>query len=115
LLVILVVAIVNTEKCIFYAAVEGILSYGWEIWMVDYKLKNNLLSTEMDFWRSAPGTSRLLKVRNEVIGEKMGVTQTILERMENNVLKWYGHVVGMEDKRWPKQTVTFSPRGIQKP
>lgn len=75
--------------------------------MVDYKLRNNLLSTEIDFWRRAPRTSRLLKVRNEVIREKMGVTQTVLERMENNALKCYGHVVCMEDKRWPQQIMTF--------
>jgi hypothetical protein len=78
---------VNVEKCIFYAVVEGILSYGWEIWTVEYKLKHKLLSTEMDFWQRAPRTCRLLQVRNEVIREKIGVTQTILERMENNALK----------------------------
>ena len=31
-----------------------------------------LLSTDMDFWRSAARTSRLLKVRNEVIRDKWG-------------------------------------------
>jgi hypothetical protein len=31
----------------------------------------------------AARTSRILNVRNEVIREEMGVTQTILERMEN--------------------------------
>jgi hypothetical protein len=37
---------------------------------VDYRLKKNLLSTEVYFWRSAARTSRILKVRNEVIREK---------------------------------------------
>jgi hypothetical protein len=60
-------------------------------------------------------SSRLLKVRNEVIREKIGVTQTVLERMENNALKWYRHVVCMEDKRSPKQIMTYSPRRIRKP
>ena len=23
--------------------------------------------------------------------------------MENSMLKWYGHLVRMEDKRWPKR------------
>jgi hypothetical protein len=46
---------------------------------------NGLLSTETNFWRKAARTSRILKVRNEVIRDKMGVTQTILERMENNM------------------------------
>jgi hypothetical protein len=40
----------------------------------------------------------------------MGVTQTILERMENNMLKWYGYVLHMEDNRWPKR-MTRLPEG----
>jgi hypothetical protein len=42
---------------------------------------------DMDFWRRAERPSRILKVRNEVIREIIGVTQTILEIMENNILK----------------------------
>jgi hypothetical protein len=69
-----------------------------------------MLSTEMDFWRRVARTSRLLKLKNEAIRKKMGVTQIILERMENNMLKWYGHVVCMEVNRWSKR-MTWSPEG----
>jgi hypothetical protein len=72
-------------------------------------IKEKLSSTEMDFWRRAARTSTIVKVRNEVIREKMRVTQIILERMENNMLKWYGHVLRMEDNRWPKRIMTWSP------
>jgi len=41
----------------------------------------------------------------------MEVTQTILERMKNNMLKRYGHVVRMEDNRWPKRITTWRPEG----
>ena len=34
--------------------------------------------------------------------KKVGVMQTILETMENNKLKWYGHVLHMGDTRWCK-------------
>jgi prenyltransferase beta subunit len=34
--------------------------------------------------------------------KKVEVMQTILEIMENNMLKWYGHVLHMEDTRWHK-------------
>jgi len=34
-----------------------------------------------------------------------------LERMQNNVLKWYGHVVRMDDNRWPKRLMTWLPEG----
>jgi hypothetical protein len=33
---------------------------------VDYRLKKKLLSIEMDFWRSVAGTSKTVKVRNEL-------------------------------------------------
>jgi hypothetical protein len=41
----------------------------------------------------------------------MGVTQTVLERMEKNMLKWHGHVLPMEDNRWPKPIITWSSEG----
>jgi hypothetical protein len=56
---------------------ESILIYGCDVWAVDYGLKKKLLSIEMDFWRRDARTSRILKVRNEVIRERMGVTRTI--------------------------------------
>jgi hypothetical protein len=41
----------------------------------------------------------------------MGVTQTILKKMENTMLKWYGHVLCTEDNRWPKRIMTWLPEG----
>jgi len=67
------------------------------------QVKENLFSTEMDFWRRAARKNpRLSEMRKEVIREKMGVTQTISERLENNMLKWCGYVAHMEDNRGPK-------------
>ena len=40
---------------------------------------------------------------------KMRVTQTILERLEN-MLKWYGHVVCMEDNRWAKNDLIIGTK-----
>jgi hypothetical protein len=64
-------------------------------------IKEKILSTDMDYWRRAARTSRLLQGRNKVIRETVGVRQTITERMEN-MLKLYGHVVCTEDNKWPK-------------
>ena len=49
-----------------------------------------------------------IKRDDEVIAEKMGLTQTMLERMEN-MLKWYAHVVSMADNRWHKRILTWPP------
>lgn len=45
----------------------------------------------------------------------MGVTQTILKRMENSMLKWYRHVACMEDHRWPKDIMTRSSEERRRP
>jgi len=79
---------------------ESNLSYGWKTWTVDYKLKKKLLITKADFWRRDARTSGLLKVRNEV--SKKSVGNKVLKGLENSTLKWYGHVVCMEDNRWTK-------------
>jgi hypothetical protein len=50
--------------------IESILSYGCDIWTVNYRLKKKLLSTEMDFWRISARRPRILKVSKEVIREK---------------------------------------------
>jgi len=34
--------------------------------------------------------------------KKVGVMQTILEIMENNMFKWYGHELHMGDTTWRK-------------
>jgi hypothetical protein len=53
--------------------IESILSYGWDILTMDYKLRKKLLSTNMDFWIRAARTSTLLQVRNEVPHRKYEV------------------------------------------
>jgi hypothetical protein len=78
---------VNTKKRIFFAVIESILSYSWEIWTLDYRLKKKLLGTEVEFWRKAAGTSRLLRARNGVIRDNVLITLTVLKRLENSVLK----------------------------
>jgi hypothetical protein len=40
----------------------------------------------------------------------MGVTQTILETLDNNMLKWYGYILRMEDKRWPENNELVTGR-----
>jgi len=63
---------------------------------VDYRLKKKLLRIVMEFWRRAARSYKILKLKkkNEIIRDKMGVTQTILHRLENNTIQWYGHGTG---------------------
>jgi hypothetical protein len=53
----------------------GILTYCYEIWTVEYRLKEKLLSIEMEFWRKAEKSSKILKVRNEIIKRRHRITK----------------------------------------
>jgi len=53
----------------------GILTYCYEIWTVEYRLKKKLLSIGMKFWRKAKRSSNVLKVRNEVIKRRHRITR----------------------------------------
>lgn len=63
------------------------------------QVKESTVKYRTDFWRRAARTSKLLKVRNEVIRERMRVRQKNFGRLDNITLKYYGQVVRMEDKR----------------
>jgi hypothetical protein len=44
---------------------ESSLIYGCEIRTADYRINKKLLITEIDFWRGAARTFKMLKVRNK--------------------------------------------------
>jgi hypothetical protein len=60
--------------------------------MKTIKIHKKSLLLVAEFWRRAAKNSKTLKVGNEVIREKAEVTQTVVERTENNTWKRYGHV-----------------------
>jgi hypothetical protein len=43
--------------------IDSIISYGWDIWTLDYISKEKLLVTDVDFLRKASKASRPLKVK----------------------------------------------------
>ena len=51
-----------------------------------------------------------LKVRNEIIIEKIRLRQIVVERLENNMLMWYVSILRMDDNRWPKRIMTVTGR-----
>ena len=65
----------------------------------------------MDFLRRAARTFKILKVINEIIRKKIGVTQTSLEKMENIKLKRFTPKIRMGNNGWSKQILSWSPEG----
>ena len=84
--------------------------YGYESWALTTKIRSQLQAAEMKVLRLIRGVTRLDKMRNTTIREQLGI-ESILYLIEVGQLRWYGHVKRMEDGRFPKQFLEWTPDG----
>jgi hypothetical protein len=59
----------------------------------------------MDALRRSSRISRKERIRNVTIRKQIGLEETIIKEIEQNQLKWYGHVHRMAEGRLPKITL----------
>src|SRR5678815_6092076 len=57
----------------------------------------------MDNLRGVLGVRRINKMRNELIREWCGVKKGVNERINESMLRWFGHVERMNDSRLVKR------------
>ena len=75
--------------------------YGLETWSLSEHEKRKIEVFEMMCLRNICGIRRVDKVRNAVI--RYGCELSLLERIERNVLKWFGHVERRGEERLVKR------------
>jgi hypothetical protein len=98
----------------YQALVQSILLYGAETWTLNTQQANELLATEMDFWRRSARKSRKEKVRNGTIRAIMKMGKNILEVIEGKRLRWFGHIKRMPGNRLPLKTLEWEPEGTRR-
>ena len=77
----------------FYrTAIRPAMLYGTECWATKHEHEQKMKVAEMRMLRWICGHSRMDKIRNEVIRERVGVAP-IEEKMMENRLRWYGHIM----------------------
>ncbi|XP_030760716.1 uncharacterized protein LOC115885831 [Sitophilus oryzae] len=89
--------------------VESVLCYGSEICALREEDKRRILAVEMDYLRRSARVSRLQRVRNEEIRNRTSAQETVIQRIEKRGLRWFGHLMRMEDTRWPKRVFKVHP------
>jgi hypothetical protein len=94
--------------------VESVLLYGSEIWTLNEYYRKRLQAVEMDCLRRSARVSRLEHISNQEIRTRMNAEKSIIDRIKNKGLKWFGHVLRMEEERWPKQLYHWKPPGKRK-
>jgi hypothetical protein len=104
----------GTKLAVYNAIVKSILTYGAETWTVKQKHRNKLLAAEMDYLRRSARISRMDKIRNEAIRTKMGIKKNIVQEIEEQQLRWSGHVKRMEDGKIVRRVAEWKPQGKRK-
>ena len=67
-------------------------------WSLSAQERRKLEVFEMMCLRNLCGIRRVDRVRNAIIIERYGYELSVLERIERNVLKWFGHVERMGEE-----------------
>ena len=88
---------VNVYKSIFCP----ILKYGCESWVPTKNIKSKIQAAEMKCLRRIKGITRRDSVRNEVMIQKLKV-EPILKKIYKHQLKWFSHLLWMNDSRLVK-------------
>jgi hypothetical protein len=104
----------DTKTYIGKVLVESVLLYGNEIWTLNEYYRKRLQAVEMDYLRKSAGVSRLEHTSNQEIRTRMNAEESIIDRIKNKGLDWFGHVLRMEEERWPKQLYQWKPPGKRK-
>ncbi|XP_030758935.1 uncharacterized protein LOC115884480 [Sitophilus oryzae] len=94
---------IKHKKHIGQTMVESVLCYGSMIWALREEDKRRIMAVEMDYLRRSARVSRLQRVRNEEIKNRTSAQETVIQRIKKRGLRWFGHLMRMEDTRWPKR------------
>ena len=86
--------------------------YGTETWNMRKADRIRLDVFEMRCLRIMVGATRLDRVRNEEARGRMGMERKLLERVDQRVLSWYGHVVRMDEKCLTERVWKAEVRGM---
>ena len=77
--------------------------YGLEAWSLSANERRKIAVVKVMCLRNMCGIRRVDGVRNAIVRERCGCKLNVLERIERNVLKGFGHVERMEEERLVKR------------
>jgi hypothetical protein len=80
-----------------------VLMYGSEAMVWNPKYRSKVQAVQMDNLRGILGVRRIDKMRNEHIRELCGVKKGVTERINEYILRWFGHMERMDVNRLVKR------------
>lgn len=87
------------------------LMYGSESWVWQKRHQSRVNAVEMRALRSMCGVKLSDRIRNSVIRGKCGMDGDIVTKIEKGMLRWFGHVERMDERRLTKRVYTKRVEG----
>jgi hypothetical protein len=87
-----------------------VLLCGSETWTLRKRDWNRIQAAEMKHLRTVKGSTRLDQIRNEDIGNELGISPSS-EKITEYRNKWKAHLQRMEHTRIPLQAYKYKPSG----
>ena len=98
-------------KLIIYGTIlKPILTYGSEMWALTSKTESKLQAAEMRVLRLIKGVTRRDKIQNTAIRREFNMVP-LIEDIERGRLRWYGHVMRMEEGAKQRKYLEWRPAG----
>lgn len=103
----------ETKISIFKSMYLPVLLHGGENWILTGRQEKQIQAMEMKYLRRVIGARRIDKKRNEDIRKQLHVKSAKLY-LEEKKLRWFGHLVRMEENRQVKKIWETRPEGKNK-
>ncbi|KAJ4428629.1 hypothetical protein ANN_24674 [Periplaneta americana] len=103
----------HTRLKVYKTLARPVLTYGSEAWTIRKADEQRLTTAEMRFMRRTAGCSLLEHRKNVDILQELKM-DPIVNFVQQYRLQWKKHVERMDRSRWPKQILTYVPRGKRK-
>lgn len=95
----------DAKKRLYESVVVPTVLYGSETWGMKEAEKRRLDVLEMNCLRSMVGVTRMDRIRNEEVRRRTGVVRELSSRVDQRVLRWFGHMERMSEERLVKKVM----------
>ena len=98
----------------FEGIVVPTILYGCEAWAIDRVVRRRVDVLEMKCLRNICGVRWFDRVSNVRVREMCGNKKSVVERAEEGVLKWFGHMERMSEERLTKKIYVSEVEGTRR-
>ena len=102
---------IKTKKCLDEGVIVPTVLYGAEAWGMRSAESRKVNVLEMKCLRSLVGVSRMDRVRNEEVCWRAGIEKELGSRVDQRVLRWFGHVERTDEYRIARRVLMAEDSG----